>query len=104
MSMTLTFQRLPVNADEGLPQRFSVAVGDRAYTVTLYVNLSGPVHDAPDRLLDFAQRDPPGVPCEPPGFLVMRVTRESPEGPHTVLLRKVVPDPELVHEAEELAV
>ena len=35
----LAFRQLPVNPDDGLPQRFSVAIGARAYDIVVYANL-----------------------------------------------------------------
>jgi hypothetical protein len=100
----LLFNQLPLDVDEGLPQRFAVGVGDRSYDITVYANVEAPFRDPPETIYEFA-----GTPQQqartlvsPVGYLVLRVDRRAPD-PRTILLRKLVVDPDLVHEAHELA-
>jgi hypothetical protein len=90
---TLDFFQLPINADEGLPQAFRLAVGDRLYQFRLYANVA-------EELLNAAPTGPIDLPI-PGAFLVLRVDRESPTGLVTLLQRKLVLDHE--YEAAELA-
>lgn len=80
-----TFLRLPISPEEGFPQAFRLALGDRVYSVTLYVNITEPVVEATaeDHLFELPQ---------PGGFLVMRVVREGGETPQVIFHRKVVRD------------
>jgi hypothetical protein len=89
---TLDFFQLPINADEGVPQAFRLAVGDRLYQFRLYANIA-------EELLDPAPVGPIDLPA-PGAFLVLRVDREEPSGLVTLLQRKLVPDIE--YEAAEL--
>jgi hypothetical protein len=91
------FRALPVDVDEGLPQRFTLALGERSYDVALYAQVATGGEDPPEHVYDLA---PPAA----PGFLVLRIDRRGADGPQTILLRKLVVDPTLVHEAHELAV
>jgi hypothetical protein len=86
------FFQLPINADEGVPQAFRLAVGDRLYQFRLYANIA-------EELLDPAPVGPFELPV-PRAFLVLRVDREEPTGLVTLLHRKLVPD--LEYEAAEL--
>lgn len=89
---TLDFFQLPINADEGFPQAFRLAVGDRLYQFRLYANIA-------EELLDPAPVVPFDLPA-PGAFLVLRVDREEPTGPVVLMQRKLVPDIE--YEAGEL--
>ena len=99
----LLFSQLPLDVDEGLPQRFAVGVGDRSYDITVYANVVAPFRDPPETIYELA-----GSPQQartlvaPVGYLVLRVDRRAPD-PKTILLRKLVVDPQLIHEAHELA-
>lgn len=97
----MDFRALPLDLDEGLPQRFSVAVGGRSYDVALYAQVDTRPDDPPEYLYDLA---PGPSPAGAPGFLVLRIDRRGADGPQTILLRKLVVDPTLVHEAHELGV
>ncbi|MFD4370657.1 hypothetical protein [Streptomyces sp. NPDC058486] len=104
------FHRLPVEPDLGLPQAFRCPVGEFAYDFALYANFSGGEDDPPETLYDLAEwsRAPqpidPGLQRVPPGHLVLRVTASGPDGPRVLFLRKLVPEPDLVHAAGPLAV
>jgi hypothetical protein len=93
--MTMDFAPLPVLADQGLPQAFSCDIGDAGFEFGLYANLAVPDTDPATAMYDLA--DPAA-----PGHLVLRVT--GPGGNPVHLLRKLVPEPDLVHDAGPLAV
>jgi hypothetical protein len=95
------FRALPLDADEGIPQRVTVSVGGRTYDVSLHAQVTTRRDDPPEHIYDLAPAPAPG---SAPGFLVLRIDRRGPDGPQTLLLRKLVVDPTLVHEAHELAV
>jgi hypothetical protein len=105
----LLFHRLPVEPDAGLPQVFRCPVGDIAYDFALYANFDGGEDDPPETLYDLAEwsRVPQPIKPElqpvPPGHLVLRVTGPGPDGPRVLFLRKLVPEPDLVHAAGPLA-
>jgi hypothetical protein len=104
------FLRLPVDPDEGLPQVFRCTVGAIAYDFALYVNFEGGEDDPPETLYDLAQWSSMPQPLNParqaraPGHLVLRITGPGPDGPRVLLLRRLVAEPDLVHEAGPLAV
>jgi hypothetical protein len=101
--LDLLFNLLPLDVDEGLPQRFAVNIGDRSYDVTVYANVAAPFRDPPETIYELKSSPKQGrTPVAPFGYLVLRVDRQAPD-PRTILLRKVVVDPDLVHEAHELA-
>jgi hypothetical protein len=88
---TRTFLRLPVDADEGFPQAFRLALAGRDYGFRLYANVAEEVLDGP-----------PAGPLDLPAagaFLVLSVEREEPDGAVTILRRKLVPGVEYL-EAE----
>jgi hypothetical protein len=89
----LDFQRLPFDPDEGFPQAFRLALGERTYLFSAYVNVTD------DGLLASTQ---PLVLPQAAAFLVVEVSREDAAGPVVLLHRKVVPG--LVYGAGELAV
>jgi hypothetical protein len=97
----MDFRALPVDLDEGLPQRFTVAVAGRSYDVALYAQIATRPEDPPEHVYDLA---PPKPPASAPGFVVLRIDRRGPDGPRTIFLRKLVADPTLAHDAHELAV
>lgn len=86
------FQRLPFDPDEGFPQSFRLALGQRTYLITAYVNITD------DALLDAVT--PLSLP-QRGAFLVADVSREDSGGPVVLLHRKIVPD--VVYRAGELA-
>ncbi|RJL35439.1 hypothetical protein D5H75_01085 [Bailinhaonella thermotolerans] len=86
------YLRLPVDADDGFPQSFRLALGAATYTVALTVTV---VEE--ERL----RGGRPLVLPEDGAFMVASVTRESPGAPEVVLRRKLVPYLEL--EAAELS-
>lgn len=96
-----TFLRLPVDADEGFPQSFRLALDGRSYVFGLLVSIAEEVLPA----------DGPGGPDDldavlplpgPGAYLVLTVAREDSTGSVTLLRRKVVPG--LVLRAGELDV
>ncbi len=88
-----TYRKLPINADEGFPQSFRLRFNDRMYQILLYANVSEEVAGGQEDVV----YDLP----TPGAFLVMRVARESGEGPAVIFQRKLVSD--LEYEAAELA-
>lgn len=88
-----SYLRLPVNADDGFPQAFSMRFGDRGYTVALEVSII-------DEDVLTATQQPLVLPC-PEAYLVVSVAREDPPPAEVILRRKVVPRHE--YEAAELA-
>jgi hypothetical protein len=87
------FLALPVNADEGFPQAFRLALAGRTYQFRLYANVAEELLDAdPTGQLDLPVRG---------AFLVLSVDREEPGGLATILRRKLVPGVE--YHAAELA-
>ena len=100
----LEFRQLPVEPDQGLPQAFSCLIGGTSYEFGLYANLDIANQDPLETVYDLS---PPGglaQPASPPGYLVLRVVRQGLTGPRIIFLRKLVPEPGLVHEAGELAI
>jgi hypothetical protein len=90
------FLRLPVNADDGFPQAFSMRFADRGYTVTLEVTV---LDEA--ALAGLAAAGQPLVLPRTDAYLVVSVVREDPAPAEVILRRKVVPRHE--YEAAELA-
>jgi hypothetical protein len=86
------YLRLPVNADDGFPQAFRLALGAATYTVALTVTV------VEEFLLGEGQ--PLRLPM-PGAFLVLTMTREAPGPAEVVFRRKLVPGIE--YEAAELA-
>lgn len=96
-----TFLQLPVDADEGFPQSFRLALGGRSYVFGLLVSIAEEVLPAagprgPDDLDAVLLLPGPGA------YLVLTVAREDSTGSMTLLRRKVVPG--LVLKAGELDV
>jgi hypothetical protein len=80
---TRTFRRLPIDADEGFPQAFRLALSGRDYQFRLYANVAEDiVATTPTGLLDLPAAR---------AFLVLSVDREEPGGLVTILRRKLVP-------------
>jgi hypothetical protein len=100
----LQFFQLPVIQDQGLPQAFSCDVGPRSYDFAVYANLDVPASDPPETVYDLSSAPAAVKPASPPGFLVLRVVAAGPAGPHVIFLRKLVPEPLLVHYAGDLAI
>lgn len=90
---TRSFLRLPIDADEGFPQAFRLAVAGRNYQFRLYANVA-------EDIVDSAPSGPLDLPTAQ-AFLALSVDREEPGGPVTILRRKLVPDVE--YPAAELA-
>ncbi len=87
---------LPIDADEGFPQSFRLALDSGLYRVGLYVNVSEELLETlpSQALLELPQDD---------AFLVLRIARESDSGePQTIFQRKVVPA--LDYRASELMI
>jgi hypothetical protein len=93
----MAFAPLPVLPDLGLPQAFSCDIAGVGYEFGLYANLTVPDADPLETLYDLGA-------ANAPGFLVLRVVQQGTGGPRVVLLRKLVPEPGLVHGAGGLAV
>lgn len=104
MNADLQFSQLPVVNDQGLPQVFSCPVGAANYDFALYANLDVPENDPPETLYDLSSSGPSARPASPSGYLVLRVTGQGPSGPQIILLRKLIPEPELIHYGGPLAV
>lgn len=100
----LQFFQLPIVADQGLPQAFTCMVGAKNYTFAVYVNLTFPDADPPETIYDLSSAGPSTQPASPPGFVVLRAVSQGPTGPRVVLLRKLVPEPQLIHYGADLAV
>ena len=99
--MTLTFRRLPFTPDDGLPQAVTCAVGALSYDFAIYVSVTTPDLDPPEEIYDLARLGASGT---PPGHLVLRIAETGVADPKVLLLRKLVPEPDLVHPAGPLAV
>ena len=84
---TLQYLTLPINADEGFPQAFRLALGARAYTFTLYVNLLDEEGRPGDETVYDLARDPRA-------FMVMVVRRETPAPNEQIFRRRLVVDHE----------
>ena len=93
----MRFVALPIEADHGLPQAFSCDIGEGSFDFGLYANVDPPPTDPVDTLYDLARPDAPG-------YLVLRIVHHGAAGARVVLLRKLVPEPGLVHDAGPLAV
>ncbi len=101
---SLQFSQLPVLADQGLPQAFSCTIGATSYDFGVYANINADESDPPQTLYDLAAPAGPTGSADPPGYLVLRIARQGPDGPQVIFLRKLVPEPELIHYGAELAV
>jgi hypothetical protein len=84
---------LPINADEGFPQAFRLALAPRAYTISLYVNLLDEEGSADDAIAYDLARDPRA-------FMVMAVRRDGPPAGEEIFRRRLVVDH--AYEAAEL--
>ncbi len=94
-----SFRRLPVEADEGFPQSFRLAIGGHSYVFGLQVDIAEemlPPREAPDGLATLITLPGDGA------YLVMTVVGDDVAGGAALLRRKVVPG--LVYRAGELAV
>lgn len=101
---SLQFSQLPVLADQGLPQAFSCAIGVTSYDFGVYANINAAEGDPPQTLYNLAAPTGPNGPADPAGYLVLRIARQGPDGPQVIFLRKLVPEPGLIHYGAELAV
>jgi hypothetical protein len=98
----LAYFELPINADEGFPQSFRLDFGDSFYTFALYVSVpEEELVAVPDDGYFELGAVPDGVVRSQHAFLVMRVTRESANGPRVIFFRKVVPN--LAYDVVELS-
>ncbi|HYQ62566.1 hypothetical protein [Actinophytocola sp.] len=88
----MTFLRLPINAADGFPQAFRLAVAGRTYRFQLYANVAEELLDTATGPLELPARG---------AFLVLSVDREEPAGLTTILRRKLVPG--ITYQAAELA-
>lgn len=77
-----SFLRLPIDAAEGFPQAFRLAVAGRTYRFHLHANVS-------EELIDSAPQGPLELPADG-AFLVLAVDREEPGGLVPILRRKLV--------------
>ncbi len=100
----LQFFQLPVIEDQGLPQAFSCDIGSRSYDFALYANLDVPASDPPETVYDLSSAAAAVIPASPPGFLVLRVVAAGLAGSQVIFLRKLVPEPQLVHYGGDLAI
>jgi hypothetical protein len=101
----LSFFQLPVLADQGLPQAFSCPVGGTSYDFGVYANITAAAETDPlATLYDLSSPSGLAVPADPPGYLVLRIVRRGAGGPQVIFLRKLVPEPTLIHYGAELAV
>lgn len=98
----LQFFQLPVLADQGLPQAFSCTVGTTGYDFGVYASIDAAESDPPATLYDLASPGGLAVPAGPPGYLVLRIARQ--DDAQVIFLRKLVPEPGLIHYGSELAV
>jgi hypothetical protein len=101
---SLQFSQLPVLADQGLPQAFSCTIGATSYDFGVYANINAAEGDPPQTLYDLAAPAGLAGPADPPGYLVLRIARPGPNGPQVIFLRKLAPEPGLIHYGAELAV
>lgn len=96
---------LPVSADEGFPQTFLLALGERTYRVELYVDV--PEHLLPTRssrrdVIDVVGAAPTAsVRQDATGLLVASIGRQQADGTLVPLLRRRLL-PGLIHTAREL--
>lgn len=100
----LQFFQLPIVEDQGLPQAFSCDIGAKSYDFALYANLDVLASDPPETVYDLSSAASSRQPLSPRGFLVLRVVAAGPAGPQVIFLRKLVPEPQLVHYGGDLAV
>jgi hypothetical protein len=101
---SLQFFQLPVLADQGLPQAFTCTIGTTSYDFGLYANIRAGDSDPPETLYDLTSASGVAKPADPPGYLVLRIVRQGPAGPQVIFLRKLVPEPGLIHYGAELAI
>lgn len=106
---TSPFLRLPVNADEGFPQSFLLAMLGNTYRFELYVNVAE--HELPPfgsgvdprTTLDLVGGSRPAPsPTPPTGHLVLVVVRQEADGDVPLLRRRVLPG--LVYPARDLLI
>ncbi len=100
----LQFFQLPVAADQGLPQVFSCTMGATNYDFGVYANITVGESDPPETRYDLTPPSGLAKPADPPGYLVLRIVRQGTDGPRVIFLRKVVPEPGLIHYGSELAI
>lgn len=100
----LQFFQLPVVPDQGLPQAFSCTVGATSYDFGVYANINSSESDPPETAYDLASVGGLASPKDPPGYLVLRIVRQGAGGAQVIFLRKLVPEPGLIHYGAELAV
>lgn len=89
---TSSYLALPVNADEGFPQSFLVALGSNTYRTDLYVNVADhllPRWPANPRTLVDVVGDQPELPVK--GTLVCAVFRRGGDGDVPLMRRRLLP-------------
>lgn len=91
-SMRYRYLRLPIDADQGFPQAVRIALGERSYLLSCYVNITDE---------DLLHSEEPLLLPQPGAFLVLEVSTEEPTGTRILFRRKLVPHRE--YHAQELA-
>lgn len=103
--LTAGLRRLPVDADEGFPQSFLLALEELTYRVELYVDVPEhllPPRPAPRDVIDVVGAAPSaGEPRDATGLLVAAIARQQTDGVLVPLLRRRLL-PGLMHTASEL--
>lgn len=99
---TVELRPLPVSADEGFPQSFLLALGERTYRVELYVDVAEhllPSKPGPREIIDVVGGTPGGR--DAIGLVVAAIARQQTDGTLVPLLRRRLL-PGLVHTAREV--
>lgn len=103
--VTASLRRLPVDADEGFPQSFLLALAELTYRVELYVDVPEhllPPRPAPRDVIDVVGAAPSaGQPHDAAALLVAAIARQQADGVVVPLLRRRLL-PGLTHTAGEL--
>ena len=103
--VAVVLRPLPVSADEGFPQTFLLALGERTYRVELYVDVPEhllPTRSSPRDVIDVVgAAAAAGLRRDATGLLVASIGRQQADGTLVPLLRRRLL-PGLVHTAREL--
>jgi hypothetical protein len=97
-----SYRTMPVNADEGFPQSFLVALGTSTYRVDLYVNVAEhllPRWPPNPRILIDVVGDQPELPVK--GSLVCAVFRRGDDGDVPLMRRRLLPG--ITHTLDEVS-